>query len=213
MLQPNPDHRPTAAVARTVLAHVSEGREPPRGWEPVREEEPSKSPPGGPLAVLRGHPRAVTTGSAVLALAAVTYLMWQTLVPDGRTEEARPPSARGAALSPGPASPSPSSPSPTRSSPTTPRKSPNLDACFDGKCRITVREDTEIPLDGRHGIDTLTIVGVNPNNVSVYGEGDNGTTTAGGSTYPGSTMRIANGLTMRVISAGEEKAKIALSPA
>jgi hypothetical protein len=43
-----------------------------------------------------------------------------------------------------------------------PAPSPDVAACYDGTCTVTVTGPVEIPLDGRAGYTTLSIVHVGP---------------------------------------------------
>lgn len=91
---------------------------------------------------------------------------------------------------------------------------PDVGACADGSCTLTVSGPVEIPLDGRAGPTALTITEVGTYAVAFMVRSGNGRSYA--MTGPGGTVRFTTGqgtLTVRVLELAGGTATIELSSA
>ncbi|RVX42576.1 hypothetical protein EDD27_5212 [Nonomuraea polychroma] len=85
---------------------------------------------------------------------------------------------------------------------------PNLRACFDGSCKLTITKRVSFRVSSRFGITRLS-VGFTADRVSVKGAGP-GVATAGSFTKGGSAT--VSGIHFRLVSLSSRKAVLRLTP-
>jgi hypothetical protein len=99
----------------------------------------------------------------------------------------------------------PSVPAPTRSAPA---GGDDVAACFDGRCRIEIRERTEIPLDDSLGVRGLTVSVPDDDRFLAVAEG--GAVQTGGSV--GTRLTLNGRIRIEVVSIRDGVAVIQMSP-
>jgi hypothetical protein len=158
------------------------------------------SVPSLALAARRLHDAGYSGWLQLLAVAAVLLLGFAIGGCSADDPPVLPP-----ASSPATQPPSPVPPSPTRS---TPAAGDDVAACSDGRCRLEVREPTEIPLDDDLGVRGLTVSVLGDDRVLAVAEG--GAVQTGGSV--GSRLTLNGRIRIEVVSVRDGVAVISMTP-
>ena len=88
-------------------------------------------------------------------------------------------------------------------------KTPNVRACFDGKCKITITKAVTFPVSSQLGFTTLSIARIGSRLVKVQGTGPGVSST---STLGAGGHGSVNNLSVRVLSITQSSATLRLAP-